>query len=111
MAQGFFIQRYTGAVAVAIAFDPGYEWTLHQVRVHLSAAGGAVENLTMTVDGGYTAAVYDTLLSTTAMNAVTDIVYTPDAPVHLGREDVLDIAYANTNNRTYGIEIVFSTQE
>ena len=111
MAQGFCIDRTTGAAAIAIALAPGYQWTLHGIRLHLDIVGGAVENLTVTVDGGYVALVYDTLLLTQAMAAVTDLVWTPDAPIHLGRDDVLDIAYANTNNRTYGVEIIFSMEE
>jgi len=113
MAQSFLIDRTTGAAAINIAFAGGVigrPWCLHGVRVHLSAAGGAVEDLTITVDGGVTAAVYDTLLFTQAMAAVTDIVWTPDAPIHLEGRDVLDIAYANSNTRTYGVEIIFSQE-
>ena len=111
MAQGICIERYTGAAAAAIEFAPGLAWTLHQVRIHLDIAGGAVEDLTITNDGGITPAVYDTTVLTLAMNAVTDHVYTPDAPMQFDRTDVLDIAYANTNNRTWGIEIVVSYRE
>ncbi len=111
MAQGFCIDRTTGAAAINIALAPALQWTLHQIRLHMDLVGGAVEDLTVTVDGGYVAAVYDTLLLTQAMAAVTDLVWTPDAPIHLGRDDVLDIAYNNGNTRTYGVEIVFSMEE
>ena len=115
MAQSFCIHRTTGAAGINIAWAgggaaAGRPWCLHQVRVHLDIAGGAVENLTITIDGGVVPAVYDTLLLTQAMAAVTDIVWTPDAPIHLEGRDVLDIVYANSNTRTYGVEIVFSPE-
>lgn len=112
MAQSVGIDRTTGAAAIAIAFSggggvAGRPWCLEQIRVHLDIAGGAVEDLTVTIDGGVVAAVYDTLLLTQAMAAVTDIVWTPDAPIHLEGRDYIDIAYNNANTRTYGVEIVY----
>ena len=116
MAQSLFFHRTTGAAVLAVAFQPvdaagnGIPWTVHQVFVHLDIVGGAVEDLTMMIDGGVVAAVYDTLLLTQAMAAVTDIVWTPDAPMHMDATDVLDIDYNNGNTRTYGVTIVFTTR-
>lgn len=112
MAQSFFIYQDPPAIKPFTAFwGPGVEWTLHQVRIHLSAAAWIVENLTIRVDGGYVAAVYDTLLLTQPMNGVSDVVYTPAAPIHLGRLDEVDIIYANSCGLLHGVEIVFSTRE
>lgn len=101
------VQRATGAAAVSMTVAPGVAFQIEEIRVHLSAAGGAVENLTITLDSGVGAA-YDTVLLTQAMNAVTDLVWQPPRPYIFSRGDEIDIAYANTNTRTYGIEVIFS---
>ena len=76
------------------------------VRVHLSAAGGAVEDLVIALDSG-TATAHDVVLSTTAMNAAADVHFQPDTPFHIAKGDVLDVKYTNTNLRTYGLDIVY----
>lgn len=101
------VQRATGAVAVAMTIAPGVAWQLEEVRVHLSATGGAAENLTATMDAGAGAA-YDTVILSQAMAAVADIVYRPERPHIFTSTDELDIAYANSNGRTYGIEVYWS---
>ncbi len=112
MAQGIFIQEYTGAAGINIAHAPTFLWTLIEVRLHLDIVGGAVEDLTITNDSGVAPAIYDTLILTQAMAAVTDIIWTPPGgPMHFRRDDVLDIVYANSNTRTWGIEIIYSTRE
>ena len=113
MAQSLFIYRYPFSVKpLNVAYCPGYEWTVHQVRIHFSAdPAPAAEILTITIDGGYTAAVHDTQLAAQDMDGVLNSVYTPDAPMQLGRLDYLDIVYANTAAITHGVEIVFTTRE
>ena len=98
-------QRATGAAAIATTVAPGVPWQLESVRVHLSAAGGAGD-LTITVDHS-AGANYDTLLLTQDMTAVTSLIWTPDRPIEFLAEDEVDIAWANANTRTYGLEIVF----
>lgn len=112
MAQSILIQEYTGALGINIEHAPNYLWTLHEVRLHLDIVGGAVENLTMTNDSGVAPLIYDTLILTQAMAAVTDIIWTPPGGVmHFRRNDVLDIVYANSNARTWGVEITYATRE
>ncbi len=111
MAQSFFIYRDPeGFKPFVTAWAPGVLWTLHQVRVHLSGPATFVENLTIWVNSGV-AAAYDTLLVTVPMFGETDLVYTPDAPTHLGRDDELQVEYPNNSGLIHGIEIVFSTRE
>jgi len=97
--------RATGAVAIASTLAPGVAWQLESIRVHLSAAGGAGD-LTATIDHGSNA-VYDILILTQDMTAVTDLVWSPERPMEFLADDELDIAYANANTRTYGLEIVY----
>jgi len=98
-------QRATGAAAIASTLAPGVAWQLESIRVHLSAAGGAGD-LTATIDHG-SAAAYDVVLLTQDMTAVVDLVWSPDRPMEFLAGDELDIAWANTGTKTYGLEIVF----
>ena len=99
------VQRATGALAVDMTIAPGVAWQLESIRIHLSA-GGAATNLTATVDAGAGAA-YDVVIATQAMGGVTDYFYKPDFPIPFGPDDELDIAYANGDGATYGIEVYY----
>jgi hypothetical protein len=98
------VDQVTGAAAVAHTLAPDQNFVLLYMKVHLSAAGGAVEDLTITVDANAGTA-YDAVIMTQAMNAIVDLVYQPNFPIFFERGDELDIAWANTNTRTYGIEL------
>lgn len=96
------VERATGAAALAMTLAPGVPFKIVGVRLHLSAAGGASENFTMTLDSGQ-AAAYDTVLLSQDMNTATDVV---DNTEHFFEaDDEVDFAYANTNTRTYGLEV------
>jgi len=99
-------QRATGSAAIAesLAYDGPLE--LICVKLNLSAAGGAVENFTVTVNSN-TAAAYDTILLSQDMNTVQDLFWLPDQPIPITGDDVIDFAYANSNGRTYGLEITY----
>lgn len=100
------VQRATGTGALALTVAPGYKWQLKEVRVHLSAAGGAGD-LTITMDAGAGAA-YDCVLLTQDMTAKTDYFYHPDYPLVFDATDKVVIAWANTGGKTYGIEVIYS---
>ena len=101
------VQRATGAAAVDMTIAPGIAFQIEEIRVHLSAAGGAAENLTATLDS-VTAAAYDVVLLSQAMELVTDLTWQPTRPLVFSAGDEIDIAYANTNARTYGIEVYWT---
>ena len=97
----------TGATAIAYSFDAEKSVHVTEVRVHLSAVGGAAENLVIKHNSALGAA-YDVVHLTQAMAAVTDLVWRPDlGPWYIAKGDTLDITYANSNNRTYGLEILY----
>ena len=100
------VQRATGAAAITTSLTVINPSELVCVKLHLSAAGGAAENFTITNDTTHVADVYDTVYFSQDMNTVTDILWVPDQPIPLNPGDVLDFAYNNANTRTYGLEIV-----
>ena len=96
---------YTGAAAVSIALDAG-QVQIERIEVHLSAAGGAAENLVVKLDA-LAGAAYDVVYLTEDMDTVTDIVFQPDRPLEFVNGDKLVITYTNTNTRTYGISVYY----
>ena len=101
-----FRHNATGAGAIAEAVAASSAWQLIGVRIHMSAAGGAAEDFTVTIDSSVNA-VYDVLLFTQDMNLVRDLFWQPTRPIVLLAADVIDIAYANTNVRTWGLEVIW----
>jgi hypothetical protein len=98
--------RATGAAAISTSLAPGRAFQLLEIRVHLSAAGGA-GNFTATVDANAGAA-YDITLLTQDMTSVTNLVWTPDCPLHFDSGDEIDFAWANVGTKTYGLEVKFN---
>ncbi len=96
---------YTGNAAIAVAFNPAESFRLVEVRVHLSAAGGA-GNFTVDVDANAGAA-YDLNVITQDFTAVTNFIFQPDIPMSFENGDKLNIAWANANSRVYGMTLVW----
>ena len=102
------VTNATGAVAIATSYAPGVAFWLESVTLHLSAAPVASENFTITLNANDGAA-YDTKLYTLdlSLSGVTDLVYTPDdSPLLCEAGDSIDISWANSDARTYGMRIV-----
>ena len=98
------ITNTTGAIALTVS--PILPWQLEDIKIHLSAVGGA-GNLTATLDAN-AGAVYDTVILTQDMITITDLVYAPERPLQFDANDKLVIAWANANNRTYGVEVKYT---
>ena len=73
------------------------------LSVNLGVAPTTAENLTVTLNSHH-GAVYDVLLYSVdpAAGAITDIFWQPDEDIYLVGGDAVDVAYANTDVRTYG---------
>jgi hypothetical protein len=98
--------RATGVAAIAKTLKTDRPFQLTEVRLHLSGVGGAT-NFTATVDSNAGSA-YDLLLFKEDMTLVIDLVWQPDEPIHFCAGDEIDFAFANGNNRTYGLEIKYN---
>lgn len=99
--------RGTGATAIAVSTDAlPLPYRLLTVTCKFNAAPTTSENFTATLNavGG---AAYDTVLLSTdpSVTSATSIVYSPDEPILLMKGDQIDVAYTNTDTKTYGVEI------
>jgi len=74
------------------------------VRLHLSAAGGA-NNLTVTLDSAR-GPVYDVVFVTQDMTSQTDCVFRYNPPLDMRTDDKIIFAWTNGSSRTYGLEVL-----
>jgi hypothetical protein len=99
----------TGTGAISTTFSKNLVGQkMVSFRLHLSAAGGAAEAFTLTLDSGAGTA-YDAVLYQKAdMTLITDVVYVFEEPIPFRNyNDKLTFTYTNTNSRTWGLEVVF----
>lgn len=108
MSASVFKINATGAAAIATSatVPTGETYALISITVHFSAAPVASEALTVTLNANAGAA-YDTVLYSLdpSSGSTTDIVYQPTYPLALEGGDSIDVAFANTNTNTYGLQI------
>jgi|GEM_PF-344794 N-acetylmuramoyl-L-alanine amidase len=78
---------------------------LHEIRLHLSGAGGGGD-LTVTIDSAGGAA-YDTVILKQDMTEVQDLHFRPNRPIHIEAGSALKVAWANSENKTYGLEVLY----
>ena len=98
--------REYGSGAIAVTLDLRCPFELESFRLHLGA-GGAATDLTITIDSGVNA-VYDTVLLTQAMSAITDVDKRWSPTPKLTNElDKIVIAYTNGGAATWGMEITY----
>lgn len=97
----------TGAAALATTIAPGRAWKLVDIRIHLSAAG-ASGTFTATLDhsGG---SEYDLVVLTQAMTSIVDLSLSDSGfvPMPFDANTELDIAWANANTKTWGLEVIW----
>ena len=104
-AGGYKYDRSTGSGAISRTVTFTSDVLLDEVNVHLSAAGGA-DNFTVTLDAA-AGAEYDVVLITKDMTSTVDYIYRFERPRQLFNGDKIVIAWANTNSRTYGLEVIW----
>ena len=97
--------RATGSSAIASTLAPGCAWQLEEIRIHLSAVGGAGD-FTATLDHG-TGTAYDILVYTIDLTALTDHIWHCERPMEFDALTEIDFAWANASGRTYGLEVIF----
>lgn len=98
----------TGAAAIAttLTVPAGLKYRLLSVGLHFNLAPTTAEAFTVTLNA-VAGAAYDTLLYTIdpSVLAVTDLFWQPDQKLVLTAGDAIDVAYTNTDTRTYGLQI------
>lgn len=96
----------SGGINETYIAPAGRHQQLVSVSLHLSAAPTASENLTITLDSE-AGAEYDTVLYKVdpASTSMTDLFWRPDDPTYLWPGDAVDVAWANSNNRTWGMVV------
>lgn len=97
----------TGSGAIDYSFEEDYSVYITSIRLHLSAAGGAAEDFSVSIDSAL-GAEYDVNHLALDMTAVQNLVWRPeDGPLYVAKGDKVSITYANSNSRTYGLEILY----
>jgi hypothetical protein len=99
-------KRYTGTSAISILYNPGQEFALYEVRVHLASAEGTTANMTISLDSG-TDPKHNIVFQTTAMAAAVDVQYLPTRPLYFAPNDKIAIAWANANSKAWAVEIIY----
>jgi hypothetical protein len=93
--------------AMAHSITPGVPFQLLGFELAINTAPTTSENFTVTKNAGMGAA-YDTNIYTKDLSdgSVEDIVYYFSVPVKChNKDDVIDLAFANTDDRTYGLTV------
>lgn len=73
-------------------------------RIHLSAASATSENLTVDIDSNKGSA-FDTNVYTKDMNTIQNITNMFSESIPLAPDDRVNVAWANSNSRTFGIDL------
>ena len=98
----------TGAAAIATSYAPGVAFWLEGVTCHFNSAPTTSEDFTITLNAK-AGAVYDAVLMRVnlALAAGVDIAWLPDGGPRLCEAgDAIDVAFPNSNAKTYGLRIV-----
>ena len=102
----------TGAAAIAasVTVPASVTYRLISVTMHADAAATTSEDFTVTLNANAGAA-YDTLLYSLDLSAAStvDLLWQPDVPLLLEGGDAIDVAFANTDTDTYGVQITVLT--
>ncbi len=105
------IHQYHTATSAAIAttLSPKTPFRLESISLKIGTAGTTEENFTVSVDAGRVATVYDTNLITqsTKVPAITSLWIPFGEGYEFMEDDEIDCAWANTENRTYGLTYAF----
>ena len=94
----------TGAITREMVVPTDSVYRLVSVSVNFDLAPTTSENLTITLDDAH-GNDYDLLLYTldVSAGATTDILWQPDEELMLVGGDAVDVAFVNTDARTYGL--------
>ena len=98
----------TGAAGIDHDITPGFPFKIIKAELHLSAAPTTSEDFVISINAG-DGAVYDVVLLTNdlSVGSVADLVWKPDQEDEYEADDVITIAWTNTDTRTFGLRVVY----
>lgn len=96
-----------GSAAIGMTITYGQQFRLLRLELHLSAAPTTSQNFTITRDSKKKTA-YDVNYYTRdlSVGSVTDLVIPYGDGYEFPAKDEIDVAYTNTDARTWGIRVV-----
>lgn len=98
----------TGSGAMDVTFDPGGSCRIIQINLHLNTVSATEEEFSGDLDSA-NGTEYDVDIYTKDMDAVKDVILTHydlgDFFVFEG--DTVVFTWANSNSRTWGLEVVY----
>jgi len=104
----FQFQPATGAAAIAETLAPDALFRLQRIELHFNSAPTTSQDFTITLDAGdgdaYDVVLYKRDLS---VGSVADLVVPFGEGYEFEADDEIDVAYTNTDGRTYGLRYVY----
>lgn len=106
VAASYVAETPGGTETLRVAYKSPFPFEFLGFEIHLSAASATAENLVVARDAARGAA-YDTKLYSKDMNGIQDVAYavSKDEPIICQANDVIDLTWDNTNNRTWTIRL------
>ncbi len=101
------VTNATGTSAIATSYAPSADFYLDSVTLTVNVAGTTAEDFTITLNAS-DGSDYDTVLlkQDLSVGSVLNLVYVPDGgPMLFENGDAIDVAWPNTESRTYGLRI------
>ena len=102
-------EEFAGTEFCGVAiYNPCSSYKFVESRLHLSNTS-ADEAISMTLDS-HKGAFWDVVIKSENINGETSWDWAPAASLYYNKADVLKFAYANTNTRDWGIELIFEVR-
>ena len=102
----YVAETFAGTETVKAAAYFNEPWELLGFRIHLSEASATSENLVVAIDSNNGTA-YDVKLYTKDMNTLQDVRYRWSPAEPLGAKDAVTFTWVNTNDKTWGIDVIY----
>ena len=100
----FKAQKYNGSGPISVSFNPDISFMLESVRLTLDSAASTIENFTCVLDSA-AGSEYDVQLITQPMAGVKTFIHPFAKETKFVKGDKFAFAYANSDSKTWGLEI------
>ena len=104
----YVAEEQAGTETVKVAIVPGRPYKLMGIRGHLGVAPTTSEVIALTVDS-HRGAAFDALIKSQDLQGLTDwhYVFPDEENLPFDKDDIIRVAWDNTDGRTYGFEILY----